>query len=205
MTHLTDWTLEQLAEGELSPLERERAEDHLQECPRCAGELAGYRALFEALSSVSRPAPSAAFADAVMARVRLRPAEHPALAWLRRLLPSTRRGWALLLGALAAPGVPVVALLAWLLARPMVTPAGLVRWAADGARDLALAAFVHAGEWLSSSGAAARAWDLVEPAAALPRSALAGGALLLAVGVPLSAWTLYKLLRTPTRGTTHAH
>ena len=47
--HLPFWTLEQLAEGDLSHPERSLAEQHLKACAPCTSELRSARALIAAL------------------------------------------------------------------------------------------------------------------------------------------------------------
>lgn len=195
--HLAETILEQLAEDTLPAAEAADVALHLERCGRCAAELEGHRALYGMLSELPRFAPSPDFADAVMARVRIAPRTSPVVAWLTRWLPTTRRGWAVLAAALVAPAVPVVALLAWLLSLPLVSPTGLWQWATGELRGLLGAAF---GTLLDSdtatglAGWAQAAWGLVS---STPAGMLAGVAVLLAVAIPLSAWSLVRLVRTP--------
>jgi anti-sigma factor RsiW len=58
-----------LLEGELPEGERSRLEEHVARCARCAAELEGWQALFQALAEVPPLAPSAVFADRVLAGV----------------------------------------------------------------------------------------------------------------------------------------
>ena len=88
--HLSDWTLEQLAEGLLPPEEHREASLHVEGCTRCASVVDGYHALFTVLSDLPRFAPSAGFSDAVIARTRLTPEPGPVVLWLRQFMPKTR-------------------------------------------------------------------------------------------------------------------
>ncbi|HEX2186028.1 MAG TPA: hypothetical protein VHN78_11045, partial [Chloroflexota bacterium] len=131
MTYLTDhlppWTLEELAEGTLSPAETVGALEHVRACERCTAELDASRAVLAALASLPSFDPSPAFADRVMAQVVVRPAAAlaPVPGRLRRWLPHTRRGWTLLLGGVLAPVAPLVALLTWVLGYPGVSVGSL--------------------------------------------------------------------------------
>lgn len=204
--HVPTWTLELLAEDALPPGERAEAQAHLDRCVLCAAELEACRALVVALSGLPRFEPSLEFADAVMSRVRIRPAEASAFARMRRLLPSTRRGWALLLGALVAPLAPLTAAVAWLLSQPMVTAGGLwsmsEKWISDAFQSLlarSVEAVVHSGVW---------GWgqEVVEGTGTLTDGGLpVVAALLMALATPFAAWSLARLLRTPAGDMTHAN
>ncbi len=200
--HLPDWTLELLAEDALPPEARAEALVHLDGCALCAMELEGYRALNAALSALPRFEPSADFADAVMARVRLEPS---ALERVRRWLPVTRRGWMMLVAALLAPLAPLVAAVAWLLANPLVTVGGLwsmaERWTSEAlswAASRVLDVVVRSGAWEWGEVMLERAWEQ-------STSELVLVLVVMAVATPLSAWSLARLLKTPTGGIAHAH
>ncbi|HET7322405.1 MAG TPA: hypothetical protein VFI96_07935, partial [Longimicrobiaceae bacterium] len=149
-SHLSEWTLEQLAEETLSSAERAEATAHLESCAHCAAELEGYRALAAALSGLPRFAPSPGFADAVMARVRVAPAPNPLAAWIGQWLPTTTRGWVLLAGAVVAPALPVLALVIYVLSRPMVS-----------ARSLGQMALLQVEGWVNSVTATVLHWGWV--------------------------------------------
>lgn len=203
--HPSDWTLEQLAEDELPPVQRAAVEEHVEACPRCAAEVDGYRALFLALSGMPRFEPSPGFGEAVMARVRIVPLRDPVFARFIRWLPSTRRGWILLVLASLVPALPIIGLAAWLLAQPLVAPDAAVAWGAAWLREGGWSLLIRGLEIILASGAFAWGQALLERLLAAPVEVLAAGALILALGIPLSAWTLYRQLRTPVRGTTYAH
>lgn len=201
--HLEHWTLDELAEGTLSQMERTRAEAHLRQCTLCTAELEASRAVIAALDSLPRFEPSAGFADAVMARVVL-PAEAPEAAKARRRwLPSTRRGWMLVLAAALAPLAPLVPFMAWVFSHPGVTAGSLWGIARGWVAETVWGGTVQAAEWLARSGVAR--W-VVEQGGQLP----GGYAGLLAIvvmallAVPVSGWAMVRLLRTPTGELAHA-
>jgi anti-sigma factor RsiW len=202
--HPSEWTLELLAEDALAPDEQAKVAAHVETCSRCAGEVEAFRSLYATLSTLPQLAPSAGFADAVMARVNTAP--HAATAsWLVRWLPSTQRGWAFLLGLALAPALPVIALVAWVATNPLVSPQGLWEAGSSWVREAAWSLLVAVLGGAVESPALASARALFEQLAAVPLEYLIGGALLLAIGIPLSVWTLYRTLRTPPRGTAYAH
>lgn len=203
--HVPQWTLELYAEDALPPEEREEVRAHVEQCGYCAGELEASRALFASLAQLPRFAPMPDFADAVMARVTIRPEGSAALARVRRWLPATRRGWMMLFVALAAPFAPLVAVAAWLLSFPLVTAGGLLsmgrQWAAqagDAVVDGAVEAVAGSGvlEW--GQGVLSALW-------ANPTGEFSLLAVLMALATPVSAYALVRLLRTPMRGVAHAN
>lgn len=203
--HLSEWTLEQLAEEMLSPLEQERALAHVEECGRCAAELDAYRALFAALSELPRFEPSPSFNDAVLARVRISPQEGALMVQLRRWLPTTTRGWVLLGAALSAPALPMIAMVVYLLTHPLVSAASVWQMSMLLAEDT-----------LRAAGGAVMGWGLIADVTAaaqaglaalqsIPTGMLVAGLALLAVGIPVSAWALVRLVRSPMRNVTYAN
>lgn len=202
--HLSDWTLDQMAEGDLSPTERQRAVLHLEVCDRCSAELAGYRALYAALSHLPRFEPSATFNDAVIARVRTAPKPRPVITWLRGLAPKTRRGWILLGSAAVAPALPVIAVALWLLTHPLLTPGALWEWVAMQGSTVGVAATALLTGWVTGTGVTALAEGGYRLLSGVPALALTAFLVALAIAIPASAWALVRLLRTPTRDVSYA-
>ena len=203
--HLSDWTLEQLAEGLLPPEEHREASLHLEECRRCASVVDGYHALFSALSDLPRFAPSAGFSDAVIARTRLTPVPGPVVLWLRQFMPRTRRGWVLLGTAVVAPALPMLGALIWLLTHPLLTPASLWQWVTMQGSNAGASTGVVALRWASNSGVAGLMRGAYDAARALPLEALTVLATLLAIAIPLSVWAIVRLVRTPMKDVTYAN
>ena len=204
-THLSDWTLEQLAEGQLPAAEHREARLHVESCSRCASVVDGYQALFAALSDLPRFAPSAGFSDAVIARTRLTPEPGPVTLWIRQFMPKTRRGWALLGTAVVAPALPVIAALLWLLTHPLLTPASLWQWITMQGSAIGASTSVVALRWATGSGVAGLMRGAYDAARALPLETVTIVATLLAIAIPLSAWAIVRLVRTPMKDVTYAN
>lgn len=199
--HLTETLLELAAEGDLPPAGRAAAEAHLAGCEHCRREVERRRALEAALAALPRFEPSAAFAEGVMARVRLAPAGSAAA--VRRWLPRTRRGWAGAAALLLAPGLPLVLLVAWLFARPGVSLAVLAGQLLDGLGDAGWSIALHAADALIRLGALRGlelALDAVAAAGGITPVALAAAAL-----VPLTLWAMLRLARLPAGNSPYAH
>lgn len=199
--HLTEPLLDLAAEDELPPAERAGALAHLDACPRCAAEVGERRALLVSLEALARFAPSAAFADAVMARVSLAPRTSASL--LRRWLPQTSRGWMGVLAALLVPLAPLVALVAWVLSRPLVTAAGLWSWGTHWAREAVWTGALRFVDTLLATGALTWLDALVRIAGVAARQVGPAG-IAAALLVPLAGWLLVRLSRTPTGNSLHA-
>jgi hypothetical protein len=204
-SHLSEWTLEQVAEGGLAPDEERTASLHLEACALCAAEVAGYRALFTALSDLPRFAPSPGFADAVIARTRLTPEPGPVALWLRQFMPKSRRGWVLLGSAVVAPALPILVAALWLLTHPTLTAAGLWQWTALQGRTAAGRVGPVLLRWADDTGVAGMARGAYELAHGLPTGALAALITVLAVAIPLSVWAMVRLVRTPMEDVTYAN
>lgn len=203
--HLTDLTLEQLAEDLLPGKERAAAEEHLGRCSRCAAELEGYRALFVALSDLPRFAPSEAFTDSVMARVRMAPEPDPLYARLVQWVPDTRRGWALLTATVGAPAAALMALLGWFFSQPMVSASAIWQWTTLQVSGLASAAGAQLSQWAASLGILDGINVVYGALASVPLATLIAVVAVLAVAIPLSAWSLVRLVRSPMEEVTYAN
>jgi anti-sigma factor RsiW len=204
MSHLTPDTLQALAEDELPPEARRAAEAHAAACEECAGELEVYQALFSSLASLRRFEPTPGFADAVMARVQIAPAASLPARIAQRLLPSTRRGWTMLVGACSAPILVYTAILAWLLSNPLVSAEGLGTYALGWTRLQLTALTGRTVDALVAVGALDLGQALVRYVFTIPAAQLFVAGLVLAIATPLSLWILYRSVRTPLGGISHA-
>lgn len=209
--HLPYWTLEQLAEGDLSHRERSVAEQHLRTCTHCTAELESARALIAALEGLPSFSPSEAFAESVMARVQIAPLASAATAPAavaearRRWLPATVKGWMGLMSALVAFIAPLAMLGVYLAANPLVSVGALWTVGRTWAKDVAWNAIVEATGAVARSGAVNGFADLVS---GVPGPTLAGVPTLLLVilaAIPVSAFLMVRLLKTPATGMTHAY
>lgn len=202
--HLSAQVLEQLAEGSLPPARASDAATHIQACERCFAELEGYKTLFTMLERLPRFAPSAAFSDAVMARVQIAAQESWLAALIRRLMPTTRRGWALIGFVITAPATPVLALIAWLITQPLLTPSTLWQFGMIRAQSAAQAAFAWAAERTVGAGFGTWAEGSYSLLQSLPLGAVGAAVALLAIAMPVSAWGLIHLMRTPAKSVNYA-
>jgi anti-sigma factor RsiW len=202
--HPADWTLELLAEEALAPAEREGVTAHVAGCARCAAEVDVYRALFSAMAELPEFSPSPTFEQSVMARVTVaKPAALPA--WMIRLMPSSWQGWVVLLALCMTPAAPIAWAVWWIATHPDWSFGGLWTAGTAIAENLGWAAFVRVVGTATESRLAFWGRTLVEELAGMPPELLVFGLLVMAIGIPLSVWTLYRTLRTPTRGTIYAH
>lgn len=205
LAHLTESAVEQFADGLLTGEEYSKAETHVGGCDLCAARVEASRALIDALSTLPRFAPSPGFADQVMANIQVAPRASPIFAWIRHWAPETRRGWTLLVAALLAPMLPLLGIAAWVASSPVVTAPSVVQWVVLQGRAVA----ANAGSTLARWG-----WELGVPgwldvayqlARGVPVNALIVSLIILAVAIPLSAWSLVRLVRTPTGNVTYAN
>ncbi len=203
--HLPYWTLEQLAEGDLSHAERTLAEQHLRSCAHCSAELASARALIASLESLPAAAPSAHFADAVMARVVIAPQAAPALAPAARpWLPRLTRGWMAALALLLVPFTVLMGIGAWTGLNPVAGMAAVWQAVRGWTRDVAWNLIAEGTEMLIRSGLYQWGADLL---GGIPGPTMAGlpvVLLMMLAAVPVSAWAMARLLRAPTTGLMHA-
>lgn len=204
MNHVDALKLEQLAERSLPPGETAAVQAHLDQCARCSAEYSAVAHLVGMLTELPRFAPSPAFANAVMARVRLAPAESAALAWLRKIVPHTRRGWVLLATASVAPAIPLLALLLWMFTQPLVTPAVLWQWTVAQTQTATQAGAGWLLDQAMNSGILLLAESLVATGLTLPTRAVGGFFIFFGLAIPLSAWGLVHLTRTPVGRKHHA-
>ncbi len=153
---------------------------------RCRAELVEWRALDERLAEIGHLAPAPGFVAGVMARVRL------PLPWPERARALVRRRWRAMAAATASLTAVTGGAFYWLLGSRGVTPAGLVPFLLDGARDLAVQGALGAGRlayrlgWVDPAGGLAEGLGLLDAVGGL----VAAGTLGL-----LSIWTMLRLMR----------
>src|SRR5690606_35023696 len=202
MLHPTPDLLESYVEGALDDSERVVIESHLVMCTRCQAEVDEWKALFTALSSLPRFAPSPGFADRVMAGVTVRrPLSVRVLELLRRLIPTGTAGWLLVTALLALPVVVTGGLLAWLLSRPGVTPLTLWLFVRDRVSDGIMSLAGRASASLLENSTAQLVWEFFQRVIAGADSARREvTAAIFAVLTVMALWILYgNRFRTSTR------
>lgn len=204
--HPTAERLQAFVEESLERRQRAAVESHVSVCEQCGGEVEELRVLFGALSALPTFAPSAGFADVVMAKVRVRrPAFAGADAWLERVTPRTTRGWAAAAAVLALPVLGATLLLTWLLTQPGVTPQGLWTLAGGMVGEAAVSGWQWA--WAHFAGTTLAAWlaRAAELALTVGRGEIGLAAVLFATLTAGSTYVLYQnLFRTEERRTQHA-
>jgi len=144
-THPGLEALERIAFGGVAAPSEAR---HLDECDRCRREVAGLRSLHARLADLPSLAPSADFADRVMARVRL-----PEPAWARALA-GLRAHPVAALAAAASALLAVAGGVTWMVAYPQITPGAVAALLADRGTALAWQAVLAAGRAIYESGIA---------------------------------------------------
>lgn len=203
--HLTESAVEQLADGLLAGPELERAKAHLNGCIACTARLEASKALIEALSTLPRFAPSENFADAVMSNIQIKPRRASLLAWVRHWTPETRRGWALLVATLLAPMLPLLAFTVWVMQSPVLTAGSVIQWTYLQGRQLLSDGSATVARWAMEIGVPAWLQGVLELVQQVPVDAAIVALLILAVAIPLSMWSLVRLVRTPTGNVTYAN
>ena len=203
--HLSEPTIELIADGLLAGEDLRDAEAHLSRCAACEAELEAARSLFGALAQLPRYAPSPAFAELVMAKVQVTPRASPVFAWIRHWAPETRRGWTLLVATVLAPMLPLLGFALWVASSPVLTAPAVIDWSLRQTRSMALSGVEAIGRWSMTLGVTGWIEAALMAARGLPLDALLVALVVLAVAIPLSAWSLVRLVRTPTGNVTYAN
>lgn len=193
-------TLQELLDGVLAARRTEAVEAHLDGCRLCRDEVGGWRRVMVHLDRLPVLEPSPAFAERVMAHVRVQSAVAAARPSLRErvanwlaLNPRTRKRLAALAGAGVTPAV-TVALVAWtVFSHPLVTPGNLASFLWLKLQSLADGLVGTTVTQLTENGAVSRIWPAVET---LTRSAevTAAAATLLGGLTVAAVWILYRNL-----------
>jgi len=204
--HIPESTLQDYLDRRLAARNIARVDRHLDRCAVCRTDLEEYRAVARAVESLPELAPSADFAERVMAEVRVNQIAAVAMAptntsgrvvdWVRKRLPSSRQGWAAALGVSVVPVFTLMLMVRAVFSHELVTFGNL-------------ATFVR----LQTSGIVATGGqtfmallDRWAPAFLLDGAALVGAsptllaacAAVASVAMMASAWVLYRnLFSTP--------
>lgn len=210
--HPTTERLQALVEDSLDHAQRSNVEMHVSVCSECRLELEEMTALFGALSGLEQFAPSAVFADRVMAKVRVRrpafagaSAIAAASAWVERVTPRTTGGWAAAAAVLALPVLGAALLIAWVMSQPGVTTQGLLALSSDLFGQAASSGWQWA--WARFAGTSLAAWlaQAAELVQTVGREEIGLAAVLFATMTAGSTYVLYQnLFRTEPRRSEHA-
>jgi anti-sigma factor RsiW len=198
--HLDAGHIQQLLDGALTTSAVTATEAHLRGCRGCREEVEGWRAVMARLDDLPRLAPTKAFAERVMAHVRVRDAVAVARPGLRERLqswvavhPRRLRRFAALAGAGVTP-VTTVALMTYsVLSHPLVSPGILASFVWMKARTALSGIGTEVAGQVETSSVVGRLLPLLE---ALTSSTQATAlACVLFVGLVTSAsWVLYRNL-----------
>lgn len=218
--HLSPGRLQDYVEGILPQGQMARVRSHLEECGRCRRQEAAWQSVFQELGTLPRVEPSPGFARSVMDRVEVpvaspararpspwdravagiagwlhdvRPAAAHALAMARKLRPRTRRAWALVGSALAAPGVVMAAAALYVATNPLLSVTNLSTFLWWRVSEATVALTRSTASALLESSVATRGYALLEPVVGSP-SLAAGTAAALCVLTVVSLYVLYRNL-----------
>ncbi len=222
--HPTTERLQAFVEETLDGSQRASVAAHVSVCGPCGAELEELRVLFGVLSGLETFSPAPGFADAVMAKVRVRRpafagagafgsswaegwagAWTGASAWVDRVLPKTTRGWAVAVALLALPVLGATLLVGWLMAQPGVTPQGLWTLGSGLAGDALVNGWHWA--WTRFAGTTLAAWITqgAQLAQNVGRGEIGLAVVVFATLTAGSSYVLYQnLFRREARRTEHA-
>jgi len=211
--HLSPERIQDLLEGAIPRRRRQGATAHLAACGACRTEVEAWKFLFQTLEALPALEPSPGFQARVMAAVDLGRSPAPVPAWKRlpaeavavarklvpsprKLIPSTKKGWALAGGAVGVPALGMASVLWAVVAHPLLTVGDLAAFVSWRATDLV----GLAGGWMLGrivdSPVLAQGWGLVELVASSPGVAVGG---LLAIWSLMlgAAWVFYRNVIQP--------
>ena len=201
--HLVPGRLQDFLDGALPKPQMARVQAHLDACDGCRREADAWSLVMGELALLPRVSPSDDFADQVMARVRPKAATAVAPAapsrvaeWAARLLPSTRRTWAMASTLAMAPATALTVLGVYLFSRPQVTPTSLMLYlwwkVSEAGRGLA----GWAAEAVGGMPVFAQVQQFILGLAPTP-SLLVGAALAFSTTTLLAVWVLYRNVLSP--------
>ena len=207
--HVPEGVLQDFVDGGLPATVMARVEAHVDDCGRCAGELATWQGLAARLEGLERLEPSEGFARGVMAGLQeatstaTAPVSRPVAAWRRtlaaarrsvgRLVPETRQLVAALSGAAVTP-MAVIGVLVWALwSHPTLTFGSLMSYTWWHVSDLATTALAAVSGVVTQNALMSGLYSVFEVAASAP-AMVAVGALLYTIVCALALRVLYRNL-----------
>jgi anti-sigma factor RsiW len=201
--HLVPGRLQDFLDGALPKPQMARVQAHLDACDGCRREADAWSLVMGELALLPRVSPSDDFADQVMARVRPKAATAVAPAapsgvaeWAARLLPSTRRTWAMASTLAMAPATALTVLGVYLFSRPQVTPTSLMLYlwwkVSEAGRGLA----TWGAEALGGMPVVAQVQQFTLGLASTP-SLLVGAGLAFSAMTLMAVWVLYRNVLSP--------
>ena len=204
--HPTGERIQDFVEGLLPARQAARTRRHIEDCKACAREAEEWRGLMGSLSALPHRAPGEAFAERVMASVRVRapvpvaaPAARLAPIWARALafagglVPRTRKAWAALSGVAVTPAATLGLVFYAIFSHSALTPGALSAFLWWKANDLAVATWHAFVSHVLESETLFQLYSLLDAVVKAPW-ALAGGLAVLSVLMGGALWVLYKNL-----------
>jgi anti-sigma factor RsiW len=205
-THVEGTVLQDYLDGRLAARNEARVDRHLDACSICRSELEAFRSVALAVESLPALAPSADFAERVMAEVRINQIAAVAMApttttgrlvgWMRDRMPSSRQGWAAALGVSVVPVFTLILVVRSVFAHELVTMSNLAAFVRLQTSGL----FASAGQAFSAVVARWAPAFMLDGAAWVGSSPtlIAFSVAFVSVATMASAWVLYRnLFRTP--------
>ena len=201
-SHITSGRLQDYLDSPLAARVTARIDAHLDTCAVCRSELASLRKVSQVLDSVPALAPSPEFGLRVMAAWRVEQMVQVAMApttrwghvmaWARSRAPSSRQGWAAVMGVATAPAVVFALLIQSVFASPLVTLGNLAAFARLKMADAMVALSGQIAPTLEAAGLDGFAGLTLE---ALSSPTVAAGAATVASGLTFAAlWVVYRSL-----------
>ncbi|GMR12458.1 MAG: hypothetical protein BMS9Abin29_0647 [Gemmatimonadota bacterium] len=200
--HLSPERLQDYVEGLVPARRVAQIEAHLSGCKACRSDMAAWQGLFEGLGTLQSMEPGEGFYERVMAQhrvLKLLEAWEPAaartgaFARVKRLVPRTRKAWAVVAG-LAVPPITIGSvLLGEVFSNPALTPGYLAYFLSWKVGELGSALGSSLMDGAVESAAAFQAYAVVEFLSGSPLIALAGAVAFAALSAS-AAWILYANL-----------
>ncbi len=200
--HLTPGRIQNFLDGRLSNRRAVQVELHLTHCELCTSEMERCETVMTALEGLPQLAPSEGFSERVMAQWRVEslisavaPPSVPTRikTWLGGFLPVTRKGWAVVTSAAAAPPAIVAFLSFFVFSRPLVTPSTLASFLWWKISDVGAAFASGVKGAVLESATLFRAYAVMDAAAGSPLI-LGAGAFVFCFMVLAALWVLYRYL-----------
>jgi anti-sigma factor RsiW len=212
-THVSAEILQDLIDDVLPARAVARIQTHIDACGECAAEAEAWRNVAGRLEGLAAFTPSEAFADQVMARVRVpepktavvRPAAaYRALSAAWRLIPQTREAWAAMSGVAVTPAVIAGLVFYAVFSHPTLTMGSLVSFAWWQLSDLAVLGFAAISSAAVQGAATFGIYSLFETLAGAP-IVVAGGVLAYSMVCALAMRVLYRNLNPNRPNGRYAH
>ncbi len=210
--HLSPERLQDYVEGLVPVRQVARIEVHLSGCTPCRSDVAAWQGLFDDLGTLQSMEPAEGFYERVMAQQRvlqLIEAWEPAAARIstfarvKRLVPRTRRAWAVVAGFAMPPLTIGAVVLFEVFSNPALTPGYLASFLSWKVTELGTTLASALMDGVVESAAAFQLYSAFDFLSGSPLIALAGAVVFAALSAS-ATWILYANL-FPSRRTEHPY